>query len=235
VKRRPRRLTSRWLRLQRLGLAGGLALLAGCSSTSNGTGTYQRYFQALRQSATGMFSNGSVTLEQAAATPFASLGYRVDNGAQGMLVLATDTGGDQIWTASNHVVLEMRDGRIVRSVGLPHDRSALTPNSGSDLPPPAAALQHSFTSRRMADFADQGIYSDPISCTTAAGRAETTKILGHAISTIRVDEVCESLQPSWRFTDSYWLDSQSGLAWRSIQHIAPQGGAVEIELFRPPG
>ena len=106
-----------------------------------------------------MFSNGSVTLEQAAATPYASLGYRIDNGSQGMLVLATDSGGDQIWTASNHVVFQTREGRITRTVGLLQDRSALTPNGGSDLPPPAAALQHSFTSVRMADFPDQGIYS----------------------------------------------------------------------------
>jgi hypothetical protein len=221
-------------RFRQLSLAGaGLALVAGCSSAGHGAGIYERYFQVLRQSTGGMFSTPSVTLDQAASTPYASLGYRVDNGAQVMLVLATNTGGDQIWTAANHIALETRDGRITRSVGLPHDRATL--NSSAVLPSPAAALQGSFRSTRLADFPDQGLYSVLISCAAAAGKAEIINILKHAISTIRVDEACESHAPEWRFTDSYWLDPQSGLAWRSIQHIAPHDETVEIELFRPPG
>jgi hypothetical protein len=223
-------------RLQSLGAGlAAIALLAGCSSSGNGTGTYQRYFQALRQSAGGMFSRQSVTREQAASTPYASLGYRIDNGPEMMLVLATDTGGDLIWTSANHVVLETRDGRITRSVGLPHDLGALAPRSGDNLAAPSAALRQPFTSARMADFPDQSVYSALITCTTAAARPEATRILGQAISTIRVNENCESQELNWRFTDSYWLDPQSGLAWRSIQHVAPQGGTIEIEILRAPG
>jgi hypothetical protein len=220
--------------LCRVATLGALALLAGCSSTSNGTGTYKRYFQAIRQSA-GLFSTPMVTRAQAAATPYASMGYRVDNGAQLMLVLATDAGGDQIWTASNHVVFETRDGRVTRTVGLPHDRGVLAPQGTAALPPPSAALRQPFNSARMADMPDLGIYSARISCSTAAGRTETTTILGKAISTIRVDETCQNQETDWKFTDSYWLDPESGMAWRSLQHLTPSGETVEIEILRPPG
>ena len=224
------------MKLRLLGAVSAAALmLAGCSSASNGTGTYKRYFQALRESSNGMFSKPSVTRAQAASTPYASLGYRVDDGPQAMLVLATDSGGDEIWTSSNHVVFQTHDGRLTRTVGLPHDRGALAPRSTEALPPPAAALKQPFASARMADLPDQGAYSVMISCNTAAGAAENTKILGQPIRTVRVNETCESQSLGWRFTDSYWLDPQSGLAWRSIQHLSPDGETVEIEILRPPG
>ena len=212
-----------------------LGLLAGCSSSSNGTGTYKRYFQALRESSGGLFSKPTLTRQQAAETPYASLGYRVDDGPQAMLVLATDSGGDEIWTASNHVVFQTRDGRLTRTVGLPHDRGALAPRSTEALLPPAAALKGPFSSTRMVDMPNSGIYSAMISCTTAAGRAEATRILGKAISTVRVNETCQAPDLGWQFTDSFWLDPESGMAWRSIQHLSPDGEMVEIEMLRPPG
>ncbi len=60
-------------------------------------------------------------------------------------------------------------------------------------------------------------------------------ILGQAIATNRVDESCRSEKPDWSFVDSFWVDTDNGLVWRSSQHINPKGGTIEIEIFRPPG
>jgi hypothetical protein len=64
---------------------------------------------------------------------------------------------------------------------------------------------------------------------------QSIKILGQAIAAVRVDESCHSSEPEWSFTDSFWLDGDSGLVWQSRQHVHPQGGTVETEIFRPPG
>ena len=64
------------------------------------------------------FGNGRVTRDQAAAIPYASMGYRLDDGIRALLVLATDANGEQLWTSAAHVVIVTRDGRIVRTVGL---------------------------------------------------------------------------------------------------------------------
>jgi Group 4 capsule polysaccharide lipoprotein gfcB, YjbF len=208
-------------------------LLAGCSSA--GGGMYKQYGQVLKQSF-GLFSKGGITRQQAAVVPYASLGYRINDGDQSMLVLATDTGGEQIWTAANHVVFQTRDGRLTRTVGLRYNLGAITPQQGSNaIPAPFAAIQQSFTSAKLVDFPEQGLYSMLLTCIARARGPETVAILGQNISTIRVDESCENRSSNWQFVDNYWLDPHTGLSWRSIQNIAPKGEKVEIDILRPPG
>ena len=201
---------------------GGAAIvLTACSS--NHDQLYDQYFQAVKQSFAASFGNQRVSREEAAAIPYASMGFRVDEGRQGMLVLATDTGGEMLWTAKSHIVILTRDGRISRTVGLPHDISAVTPQTGQVLPPPSAALRGQVSSMRLADFPDISAYGVPLHCTASAAGRETIVILGSAMPTVRVNESCRSAQLRWSFVDSYWIDPQSGLVWRSIQHIHPKG------------
>lgn len=219
------------------GLAcGALALLAGsCSSSSSGDTSYSQFYQVLRQSFSASFGNVRVTREQAAAISYASMGYRVDGGNQAMLVLATDSGGELLWTSSAHVVIVTRDGRIVRTLGLGHDLSALTTRDQAPPPAPAAAARAPFASIRLEDFPELGLYGVSVSCRAHMVGRQAIKILGQAIATIRVDEACDSRKPEWSFTDSYWVDVDNGLVWRSRQHVHPKGGVVETELLRPPG
>jgi hypothetical protein len=219
--------------VNRLALVAAMLLLAGCSSS--GTTDYTQYYRVLRQSVAAGFSSGRITKAQAAAVPYASMGYRVNDGAEQLIVLATDANGEQLWTSGAHIVIATRGGRIVRTVGLPHDVAAMTPTAGLELPPALAALKGRLTYSRLEDFSDIPVYGAAISCTTWSRGGQTIVILGRGISTFRVDEVCRSLSLGWSFTDSYWLDRQTGLAWRSIQHIHPKGGKIETEILRSPG
>jgi len=73
-----------------------------------------------------------------------------------------------------------------------------------------------------------------LNCTLSHKGAQTIVILGRGIATLRVDEVCRSTNPRWSFTNTYWIDPDTGLCWRSRQHIDPQGGVIETEILRPP-
>jgi hypothetical protein len=176
-----------------------------------------------------------VTRDQAAAIPYASMGYALDGGNQIMLVLATDSGGEMLWTSVAHIVIVTRQGRIVRTVGLGHDLSGLTTRSNGALPAPSAAIQAPFTSTRLEDFPELGLYGILVSCRAHLVGRQSIKILGQAVATFRIDEACQSGKLEWSFTDSFWVDSDSGLVWRSSQHVHPKGGLVETEIFRPPG
>ena len=205
-------------------------LLADCTPIQS---DYSEYFQILKQTFSASFNNHSISREQAAAIPYANLGYRLNDGPQTMLVLATDTNGQQLWTSSSHVVILTQDGRVTRTVGLPHDLGMLTPARGPSLPAPATALEGPSLNYLAADFPDIGSYSVPITCRLAAKGEETIAILGQSLSTTRVDEDCQST--NWRFRNSYWLDTKTKFVWRSLHHISPKGDILEIELFRPPG
>jgi hypothetical protein len=223
-------------RLAKAAAFGALALFGNaCSSSNFGNSSYGQFFQLMRQSVSAGFGKVRVTRQQAGSIPYASLGYTLDGGNQGLLVLATDNGGDLLWTSAAHVVIVTREGRIVRTVGLGHDVSGVTSRDERTLPSPATAVRGPFASTRLEDFPEMGLYGVRVSCQARLAGRQSIKILGQAIATVRVDEACNSRDPDWSFTDNFWLDQDTGFVWRSRQHIHPRGPLVETEIFRPPG
>jgi len=221
--------------LHRLG-AGLMAFLAAsCSSSGSGNTNYTQFYQLVRQSLSASMGKVRVTRDQAAAISYASMGYSLDNGNQAMLILATDSGGELLWTSCAHVVIVTREGRIVRTLGLDHDLAGLTARNNAPAPPLSAAIQAPFSSTRLEDFPELGLYGVQVSCRAHMAGRQGIKILGQAVGTVRVDEICHSNQPDWSFTDNFWVDGDSGLVWRSRQHVHPHGGTVETEILRPPG
>jgi hypothetical protein len=219
----------------RRGVAGAtLLLLAGCSSADSGNTNYAQFYQLVKQSVSATFGKVRVTRDQAASIPYASMGYTLDGSNQMLLVLATDSGGELLWTGPSHAVIVTRDGRIVRTIGLGHDLAGLTAPSAA-APAPAAAARGPFSSSRLEDFPELGLYGTLVSCRARLVGRQRIQILGQAITTNRVDEACRSQRPDWSFVDSYWVDPDNGLVWRSRQHIHPKGTEIETEVFRPPG
>ena len=215
-----------------LALVASCLALAGCSTQNN---DYSQYFQMIRQAFSSPFSNGAIPRQEAAAVPYATIGYRLNGGRENLLILATNTNGELLWTGPSHVVLVTSDGRLIRTVGLPDNIASVTPSLSRALTPPDQVLKSAFTGMRSADFPDERNYSISISCKTVSmGRAAIT-ILGKALDTVRADEACENSALGWTFRDSYWVDTQSGFVWRSIQHLTPKGETLETEVLRPPG
>jgi hypothetical protein len=209
-------------------------LAGGCFSAESGNTNYAQFYEILKQGVAASMGKIRVTRDQAAAIPYASLGYSLNGGNQSMLVLATDTNGELLWTSPSHIVIVTRDGRITRTLGLAHDLSGLT-TPGGPPPPPASAMRQPFTSTRQEDFPELGLYGLAVSCRARLVGRQKITILGQDIATNRIDESCQSRAPDWSFTDSFWIDPDNGLVWRSRQHIHPKGDTIETEIFRPPG
>ena len=220
--------------MRRVSALALVLLTAGCSSGQSGNTNYSQFLEIARQSMKASFGKVRVTREQAAAIPYASMGYTQDGGNESMVILGTDSGSEQLWTSAAKVVIVTRDGRIVRTLGLGHDLSGMTARGGV-LPPLTAAMTAPFTSTRLQDYPEMDMYGVIVVCSARAAGRQTIKILGQPIATMRVDESCRARKPEWSFTDSYWVDTDNGRVWRARQHIHPQGGIIETEIFRPPG
>ena len=212
--------------------AAAVLSLCGCSSTREQT--YRPFFALISESVKSSFSRTMVTRNQAAAVPYASMGWSIGHNPERMIILATDNNGEQIWTSGDHVVLTLRDGRIVRTVGLPDNLAANAPHGGGDDLGPAAAVEGPFSSLRTADYTQSKLFSVALSCRTATRGRETIVILGAKISTVRVSERCSSAQLAWSFENTYWVSSNSKLVWRSIQYISPKMDPIETRMLRPP-
>jgi len=174
----------------------------------------------------------AVTRDQAAQIPFASIGIRVDGGPQAMLVLATDTAGDLLWTSAARVALVTRAGRIIQTAGF-HDN--LTATRFEDNDPVAQALDGPATrSLRFIDLPDGGGYSIQVESMYRSQDVATITILGTALRTRPVVETNRCPKLNWTFQNIFWRDVNDGFVWRSSQTISPKGPVLEIEVLRPP-
>lgn len=206
-----------------LTLAMSGMLLSGCGGFSVGSDitSLGRYVAAAT-------SVHRVTLDEAAAVPYASMGFSVDGGPEYLVVQVKGAGNDDLWSSSARHALVTRDGRIIKSAGLAYNLGGLQKVSEKSLQNGAEEILWS------ADFPDLGIYGAVISCQRHAAGEEVIDILGKAIRTQRTDEVCTSVTRSlsWSFKNSFW--SSGRLIWRTSQHIHPHLGVVDTELLRPP-
>ena len=170
-----------------------------------------------------------VTIKQAAAIPFATIGIRLGNGPQAIATLATDDGTQRLWASGQKVMIATtRSGQIQRTVGLGNNLTWMIPSGSSEGNP--AARRSTWT----ADFADLGIYAATIQCDAIASANVQISILGNSIATRRTNVRCVAPQLNWSFQNAYWTDLQTGQVWKSIQHVHPKLDPIEIETLRPP-
>ena len=205
-----------------------LSGLASCSGIVAGSDLDSLY-KLTKAAWSGQGQN--VSLAEAASVPYASMGIRLGDGPEGLIVLAGDNGGQRLWTSALHIALTTKDGRIVRTAGLAHNLS------GYQIVRITQNADGTQTRLSLVDFADLGLYSVPIYCRDRHAGSQTIIILGKEIHTTRINETCASRSSrlDWSFHNTYWRDPETGLTWRSIQHVHPNIEPLETEILRPPG
>lgn len=208
--------------------AVAIVFTAGCGG-GNSQGDWGDVYSIVTQA----FGNRpGVTIQEAGAIPFATIGVRLDGGPEGILVLASsNVQQQQLWTSASHIVLQTQNGRILRTAGLPHNRTDIRLISGTHGAPP---LQGSADTRWEEDFADIHLYSVQVVCHSIVRGREGVKNFTSVIPTVHVDEECRSDTADWSFVNSYWVSPKDGLTWRSIQYVSPKLGPLEINLLRAP-
>jgi hypothetical protein len=199
--------------------------LAGCGTDSD----YEQMGKLVWQSVSTIGSEQpGVPRAQAAAIPYASLGIRYASGREGLLVLATVSGTDREWLGGTQVSLVTRDGRIIRTVGLPRN---LTGFQGpfADTGPDAVPGGYHY----LYDFADRHVYGVVVDCVQRDAGAEQVDIIGASHETRHIVETCTAPRIDWDFENEFWRDAATGYVWRSIQSIHPAGDPVTTEILRP--
>lgn len=205
-------------------------LLAACSSDS-GSDTSQ--LEKMVGHSLGLVGGGSdISLDDVTGVPYASIGVRIGNGPQAMLVLATHVDGSTVWTSAAHMALDLRYGRIMRTSGFAHDLG-LTAFEGVDpLAQGIGRLPAQSTASRRIDLPDRNIFQALVRSTLVRQEATRIDILGTPVNVVHATEHCICAAPKWEFTNEYWGDAKAGTMWRSIQFVHPDLAALEIQTFR---
>lgn len=216
----------RWRRFGAGTLAAIGLSLAGCSSDQSND--YGQVFSIFTHIFGG--ADDRVTYQQAAGIPFSTIGVRVGDSTEGILILGSSNGDRMLWTAASHIVLVTANGRVVRTAGLEYNLSEMRLVRGSVSGPfPSAETAWE------ADLPEQHLYSVPVTCKAYSGGADTYNNFNSAVPVIRIVDQCRSDQIDWSFTNTYWIAPQTGLMWHSIQHINPKLDPLELRILRPPG
>jgi hypothetical protein len=175
----------------------------------------------------------AVPLQVAASLPEATMGVRIGDSSEALLVLATYEGGN-LWLGGTQVSVVTHNGRIVQTVGLEHDLTKLSAIADQAFEPLAIANGREVHTKWMADIADLKVFSASLECDARPVRGQRIVILGKTIETEKVEETCSCASLGWTFTNNYWISPTSGLVWMSVQHVHPNLDPVTTELLRPP-
>ena len=62
---------------------------------------------------------------------------------------------------------------------------------------------------------------------------ETIEILGRTHATVRLVESGVSPQLDWRFTNTWWVDAETGFVWKSLQAVTPEMPVFELAVLKP--
>jgi hypothetical protein len=176
-------------------------------------------------------SAGKIPRERAAAIPYATMGMELGSSAQALLILGTIAQNELDWFAGENLFVRTRNGRVIRTAGLPYDLGGLRDLS-ADLARRGAG-SNSAIQQYSLDFPDLGIFGATAQCSQKDMGDDNVEIFGSRIPTRHIVEHCSVEAMRWNFDNEFWKDRTSGYVWRSSQHIHPDSPALILQVLRP--
>lgn len=189
-------------------------LLCGCNPLMTAS------LQTLKASASGPASI-ELTRAQVDAVPYPQILVTTAS-SEGVMAMTRRRGDLEFWVASGKQVLMMRDGLVVRTVGL---GVSLDGTRFSGESPFKRGLQHvpdGYTSTRWIDVYEGYRVGVAIHSRFSTHAIETITILDKEYALLRIDEQVDAPGLDFRATNRYWVDPRDGFIMRSEQHLTPQ-------------
>ena len=172
-----------------------------------------------------------LTAADVAAVPYAQILVTTPS-SQGVMAKVRQQGDLQFWVASGKQVLLMRDGLIVRSVGLEPSLDGTRFDGES---PFKRGLQHiadGETSTRWIDMYKGEQVGLAVNSRFRRKGLETVTILGKPHAVQRIDEAFEIPALGFSATNRFWVRPVDGLVLQSQQYLTPEL-ALKIVHLRP--
>ena len=172
-----------------------------------------------------------LTAADVAAVPYAQILVTTPS-SQGVMAKVRQQGDLQFWVASGKQVLLMRDGLVVRSVGLEPSLDGTRFDGES---PFKRGLQHiadGETSTRWIDIYKGEQVGLAVNSRFRRKGLETVTILGQPHALQRIDEAFEIPALGFSATNRFWVRPDDGLVLQSQQYLTPEL-ALKIVHLRP--
>lgn len=199
-------------------------LLCGCNPLMKTS------WQTLKESVGGPNSI-ELTRAQVDALPYPQI-LVTTTSSEGVMAMTRRRGDLQFWVASGKQVLMMRDGLVVRSIGLGVSLDGTRFNGESPFKRGLQHLPDGYTSTRWIDIYEGYRVGIAVNSRFNRGGIEHIKILDKEYALLRVDEQVQAPTLDFNATNRYWVDPQDGFIMQSEQHLTPQI-SLKIAQLRP--
>lgn len=159
-----------------------------------------------------------LTQAQVDAVPFPQIKVGTVSG-EGVMALIRQRGDLQFWVASGKQVLLLRDGLVVRTVGLGADLDGTRWQGRSPFQQGLHRVPNGYRSTRQTDVVDGYRLGVTVHSRMTRKGMETLDILDKPYALLRVDEDIEAAD--FHARNRYWVDPEDGFIVHSEQHLTP--------------
>lgn len=159
-----------------------------------------------------------LTQAQVDALPFAQIKVTTVS-SEGVMALIRQRGDVQFWVASGKQVLLLRDGLVVRTVGLGADLDGTRWQGRSPFQQGLHRVPDGYRSSRQIDVVGGYRLGIEVSSYMTRKGLETVDILDQPYTLLRVDEDIEAA--GFKARNRYWVDPVDGFIVQSEQHLTP--------------
>ncbi len=219
-------------------LAALAAALLGAGCSSEGPQDLDRIAALAKQSLLPAETAAPVrelTRAELDRIPYATIALSFGGGPRSFIVPLADNGGYLTYQDANRRGLVMLGGAVTGTLALGGDLRRVRHDRSDPVayPQPLAAWprrvfrDYQFTARDGAD------YRITLDCAFQTVAAETVEIVEIAFDLVRVSETCTNA--ARQVTNTYWIEAETGFAWKSVQWLGPHLGRATIEIIRPYG
>lgn len=171
----------------------------------------------------------ALTQAQVDAVPFAQIKVTTVS-SEGVMAMMRQRQDLQFWVASGKQVLLMRDGLVVRSVGLGTSLDGTHWQGRSPFQIGLHQLPDGYRSTRQIDIIDGERIGITLHSRFSRHGLETLSILGKPYTLLRVDEQVEAPALDFRAVNRYWVDPRDGFIVQSEQHLTPALSLTILQL-----
>lgn len=201
-------------------------LMTACSQSQKGIGETFKV---------GLFGTPDVelTAEQVHDIPYASIYARINDGSQIFLVLAYAENGNLKWLTRDKAMLVTRNGRLVKTLGLPDNLLEVT-NLASDPLIQANRIVDGTQWTRIQSWTEgQQLRSATLSSRFSLAGMETVTVLNapHAYRVINEDVTVTEM--NIHYQNRFWIEPATGAVRKTQQFIGPGTFPIETITLNP--